>query len=230
VAELSFAYDTRQSTLPTTYTETAEQLLSSYNPLLNLGNYAVTKNEWIAQSVRPSLPADTARWRVSKIRYKAREHGADGGIFFVQLRNADGSNRPTGVIEQVRVLETMLDASYAWYTASFSGNHAIPPGSTVCIVFAWQRDGDACDVQYQLTAALGGDGTMFSSADAGATWSSGLAQDIAYEVYGHISRSNAPAYTYNLTSVRTALRVSGTTAPRLTTAARLFNQPEVPTP
>ena len=135
--EFALAFDKRAVLQPTTYTESAETLL--YNQtggLLNV-DFVIEANDWCGQYFVPTLPNGTAYWTIMRARYQATEHSSDIGMVRVQVRTANASGLPTGVVlDQVTLLESSLSSSYTWRDAYFTNATGLDPNAAHASSFA----------------------------------------------------------------------------------------------
>jgi len=229
VQELALTYDLRAVTVqPDAATkETGEYLLSGYDGSAAPGDYAIEDKVWIGQYFFPSLPADTVSWKVTRVMFKAREHGAAKGVTAVQLRTPDASNLPTTtVLAQVLMPESTLGAAYLWQTFSFGTVSGLSPAQGLCLVLALSTsDAHLADVQYN---APGGSNRLTTS-NAGSSWTKDAANSMIYYVYGTATTSTLPAAITRswLRRVNIIVRAGADAALRVETAARVLNEPEV---
>lgn len=231
VTQFQLTYDKKNQQRATTYTESAEVVLNSYDGagLLNLGDGVIESNTWYGQVFKPSLPADATHWRVTRARLKFKKHSSNEGYVRMQIRALNGTV-PGAVIEEGVVQESGMTSSYAWRELSCSNVSGRLPGSSLALVVQWVYDDEACDVQYQLLLAGGANAYLVKTTNSGSTWSTPAAQDMIYYVYGTYSTANPVAYDYWLKSVRCTLRSGSDNASRVHTTIRIANEPQVSGP
>jgi hypothetical protein len=230
--EFALAYDRRAELQPATYTESAESILyNNTGGLLNV-DFAVTKDDFCGQYFVPTLPNNTAYWRITRVRYYARRHSGDTGIAFVQVRTATANGQPEStVIDQATLRENSLDSSYAISESSFSSATGLAPNGGACIVFRWVNDADACDVLNKtLTLALLGGHKFISTSNAGTSWSGNAFRVMPLIVYGRSATKDPDQYKYYLQSVRLNLRAGADATARVCSSARILATPEVSAP
>jgi hypothetical protein len=228
VNEFALTYDKRSQQRSTTYTESGEIVLAAYDGLglLNLGDFAVDSSDFVGQYFLPTLPAQAASWRVTRVKFLARQHSGTTGEARVQLRTFS-SPTPQLILEEKIMSESSLPTSYQWQEFAFSGVSGRPPGTPLCLVIQWNKDTQACDVQYQLLGGLAANAGLVKTSNGGSSWSIPLAQDMPFYIYGTYSTQDPVAYDYWLTGVRCSLRCGNDTTSRVRTSMRLLNQPQV---
>lgn len=234
VRQFSLAYDTKSVQAATPDTESAEKVLFSYDNVLNLvlsGDLPITSTDWAGQYIKPTLASGTTAWRVTRVQFRARTHGAANGQANVQMRKSAGIYPSRTVVAQVSMLENTLTSSYQWKEVIFS-NATFTPTETGCFVVQWVSDAHACDVQIgNLSSALSN--TRFitgSESTNGTTWSSTALQAMQIYVYGTVTTSNPPTTRYYLTNVRASLSVGSNSRDQLFAGTQVLAEPEVTGP
>ena len=205
VREFALAYDRRGTLNPPGYTESAESILYSFTGGLLGSTNNIDSSNWIGQYFAPTLPNNAAYWRVTRVRYLAQTHGANGGITRVQLRSATPGGLP---------LE--------------GGKTTIDPSVGACVVFRWIKDADACDIQSKsVTLALLGGTQVVKTSNSGTSWTGNALSSLPLYVYGVVGTRNSDSYTYFLNNVRITLRSGADTSSRVMTNARVFASPQI---
>ncbi len=227
--DLSYAFTSATETYPGPPVEGAEQLLVSHDPLVTAATEIVDGNDWPGQYIDPTLPPDTLSWSVKRVTFRMRNAGILplAGTMLVQIRPADASNHPTGVVlEQVLFLHLLLFNTFSWQQFNFSNVNGLSPSERVCLVI---RDNlPPLNTQVQLDSA-GGSGLLITD-DAGVTWTHNGSKALQYYVYGTITQPgpDQAVTRQHLTSVRLALEAGDAdTALPIETSARTANLPEV---
>ena len=226
VQDLVFLYDWHVvSELVPTEVESPEVELARYSSASNPAGFAVTKLNWIGQYFVPTgLPAPATSWKVTRVKFQARKNGVDDGVTMVQLRTADASNLPSGLIlEQVPLAEASLAAGWIWETINFSNVEGIDPADGLCLVFEWISAVQAADIGYDP----GGLGRVTTS-DGGASWTS-PPDAMLYYVYG-TSMSPGPSntiYHNYLTGIRITIDTGTDASTRLETGVALLRVQEM---
>ncbi len=232
VHEFSLSYDLTTATEQPdpVANESAEYLLSSHDTPSSPADFAMTSKLWIGQYFFPSLPLETIEWRVTRVLFSARIHGANGGVVAVQLRTPDASNLPgTTVLEETLMYESSLGAEYLWEEFLFNGVSGLPPTDGLCLVLAMnQRDTHLADIQYDLAGGAG----LLTTSDGGRTWLSNAGQSMLYYVYGTATTLTTPDPITRewLHSVGIRLRAGADSATAIETATQVLNEPEVAAP
>ncbi|HWP41430.1 MAG TPA: hypothetical protein VNL70_10930 [Tepidisphaeraceae bacterium] len=233
VRELQFVYDRRSEAQATTYSESGEILLSSLDSLglLYLGDFAVDSSNWVGQYFRPSLPAGAVKWRVTRVKLRARSHGSASGQARIQIRAPrPGGPFPGVVLEEAVLYENTLSSGYTWQEFIFSSATERPAGSGACLVVQWQRDTHACDVQYQALFGSAPNADLVVTNNSGQSWSMPFGQDLCHYIYGTYSVADPAVYQHRLASVRYTLRCGGDASAAIQGTIRLFNEPSAPPP
>lgn len=207
--------------------ESAEQVLCSYDTPVVAADFAITETEWIGQYFFPSLAADVTAWKVTRVSFMARIHGADKGITAVQIRLPTGADLPSPtVLEEVLMYENSLGESYSWKEFAFSNVSGLSPTQGLCLVLALnKKEAHLADIQYDS----GGGSGRLTTTDAGSTWSSDAGQSMLYYVYGTVTTTTTPDPTIRqwLRSVGITLRIGKDPSGRVETATQVLNAPEV---
>ncbi|WP_428937604.1 prepilin-type N-terminal cleavage/methylation domain-containing protein [Fontivita pretiosa] len=233
VRVLQFVYDRRSQQLPTTCSESGEILLSSLDnvPLFYLGDFAIDSSNWVGQYFRPSLPAGAVKWRVTRVKLRARNHGSASGQARVQIRAPrPGGPFPGVVLEEMPLYENSLGGNYTWQEFLFSSATERPAGNGACLVIQWQRDAHACDVQYQALLASAPNADLVVTNNSGQSWSMPFGQDLCHYIYGTYSVADPAAYEHRLRSVQYTLRCGADASAVAQGTIRLLNEPSVPPP
>lgn len=234
VRQFALAYDVRSAQVTTPDTESAERTLFSYDNILNLllsADQAVTSTDWAGQFIKPTLAANATAWRVTRVQFRARTHGAANGQSLVQMRKAAGIYPSRTVVAQATMLESGLASAYQWKEVSFAGA-TFAPTEAGCFLVQWVSDAHSCDVQVgNLTSALASGRLITGNESATTTnWSGNTLQAMQLYVYGTVTTSNPPATRYYLTNVRGALRIGTNTRDQMSGGTQVLAEPEVSGP
>ena len=231
VQEFDLSYDLETiSKQITPENESPETLLSSYWSLFYLADYSINNSQWYGQYFFPSLPADTISWKVTRVEFYARVHGAAKGECRVQLQLPSAGKFPSGVVlEQKTLLESTLLDTYSKQQFDFSSVSNLSPDKGLCLVFKWIFDADACDIRGRYTGAGTPDSHVVKSTNAGASWISLDNHSLLYWVYGTVTTAGEPQIqqTYFLRKVNIKLRTGNDNQSSVYTAAEILNKPEV---
>jgi len=231
VQEFRLDYVIRTEPLPESYSEGPESLLGSYDSSVGLADQRINSSYAIGEYFMPTLPADAKSWRVTRVRFQARIHGASIGETRVQLRLPDSSNLPGDtIVDQVAMIENELGYGYAWKEFAFANAGGLNPAKGLCLVFKWAGDADSCDIRYQSYNAWASNANLVLSTNGGTSWSSPFAQEILFYVYGRATLPDPPAYQYVLTNVQLALRTGTIPTTRVNSSVQVLSQPLVDAP
>lgn len=230
VTEFALAYDKRATAAATTYTESAEMLLYSYNPTTSLGDATVQSNSWFAQYFIPTLPASATSWRVTRVQLMVAKRSNAVGQTQVQLRTTSGTTPTSAVLEETALMESTLTSSYVWKDFNYTNLVTLPPSAGMCIVLKWISDTESCDTRYQTSGSTAANAVFLKSTDGGSTWTPQTGQSLLFYVYGKVKTPDPVVYTYNLRTINITLRGAGDTSARLNTSIRIQNEPLVTGP
>jgi prepilin-type N-terminal cleavage/methylation domain-containing protein len=230
VQEFQLVYDKRSKALPTSYSESAETLLASYDTVLDLDDWSVSDNNWIGQYFQPILPANTTSWKITRVKFQASHTLKSNGQTYVQICYSSAGLPVSAVLDQVTLLENTLPGSASWQQCSFSNASGIPPSTGLCLVFQCAANSPSCNIQYQTLGALANGAYLVTTTDGGSSWSGLPTQAMPYYVYGTITTPDSVVYQYTLTDVRASLRAGSDSLARATTSIRVFNEPQVAGP
>jgi len=211
---------------PPTENESAEMLLASRTAATDPRDYALTKNDWLAQRIAPSLPAEAVAWRVTRVLVKARLHGGTAGVTAVQLRLPDSSGLPsTTVLAEVPMYESRLAGAYLWQEFRFDTG-GLRPGQAICLALVCRGpDPHLADVRYD-NAATGG---MCLTDDGEDDWWDRFNDTLLYALFGTVTTRTDPDPVTRrmLRRVRIRLRTGPDQATAVETSARLLGDVEI---
>ncbi len=204
-------------------TEGNEIELAKYAPMMYSGkDYPLTNSDWVGQYFKPVLPVDTESWRVTRVVFRAKEHGPTGGLTLVQMRTVDASKLPTStIIEQSVMIETDLNSSYTWRQFIFGNVANISPGDGLYLVLQWVQSTHSADIEYVSDPA-----GLVTTTDGGSNWNFNSDKSLIYYIYGKVTKPGEKAYP--ISSVKIGLNTSLAETTRLQTTALLLNQPFAP--
>ena len=221
----SFAVTTDLSqTTSTASVESSEQLLFSRAPTLPIA-YAIKTAQWTGQYVVPSLPSNTTSWKVTRVRIPARFKGATGGQTRVQIRNQSGGV-PLTVVDEAMMLESSLTSSFVTNEFSFTKATNLPLGG-ICLVLQWDKDADACEVQYESLLSILAAGNRVISTTSGASWTAQSLQCLACEIYGTYTTPGTSSTVKKLRALNFTVKSDAALAGTVTTTIRFINLPTV---
>ena len=232
VEHMDLTYEIREITeeIPSQPNESAEMELSGYEDLDKLADFRVTISNWIGQCFLPVLPPDVLSWRITRVRLQAQRTGGGGGVSMVQLRPADGNDRPSStVLAAVPMYESDLAKSYTWQELSFSNAPWMDPSQELCLVISQiGKGGGSAEINYDNQGGSG----LVRTTDGGATWTRDTGRSVLYHAYGTMTTVAPPIIEkrYLLTGARITLEVGSSPPARVLTSTEILNQPEVAVP
>jgi prepilin-type N-terminal cleavage/methylation domain-containing protein len=225
------AYDKRAVAAPPTMSESSEQVLIAHvisGPML--ADQRINSTSWAGQYFKPTLPAGTASWRITRVSFKARIHGTNLGATKIQIRTTSGGLPTSTVLDEAILSELGLGVTYGLQTLNFTRLSGLTPGISLCLAMQWQSDADSCDIQYQMASTTSPNTYMVMTTNGGSTWAPQTLFDIPFIVYGTMSTTGPTTYRYFLTNVRCSLQAGAVDQSRITTSVRVLNEPEVAGP
>jgi hypothetical protein len=197
--------------------------------LLNLGAFAVSKQNGIGQTFKPSLPGGVTHWRVTRALLSLSRSGTADGEARVELRRVQGTT-PGVILDEAPLYESDLGTGMAWRESSFRQAEPCPADAALCLVVRGLSDSNACNVEFESLLASASDGAMIRTGNGGTSWSAPLGQDLRYYVYGTYSSPNATGLDYWLTLVSCTVQSGGDRQGRISTTIRVLNEPQVSGP
>ncbi len=205
-------------------TESAEIELAKYPTAVVSSNFEIKKNNWIGQYFQPTLPADTISWRVTRVVFRAMEHGPKDGETLVQLRVFDEITQlpTTTILEQTTMFESNLSGGFTWQDFAFSNVAGLSSTDHICLVLEWVQSTTSATIEFDLTA--GSD--RLTTADAGANWNLDTGSSMLYYVYGKVTQPGPGPFPVHLVNI--SLDAGTLEAVPLYTAAVLLNEPGAP--
>ena len=208
---------------------TAEQLLFAYETSSSQSDEDVKFDKWIGSRVSPVLPADATSWRVTRAEVRVKRE-TSGQRIYLQLRPAT-ENTPGALLEETSLDATTLSTTTSWVPFSFSGDTALAPSQSVCLVLA------ATSGQFPVKARYASGGVsntrvnLVRSSNQGGAWTSESDKALLIRVYGTVDSANSSAtLVHYLTHVGIRIQVGADSKALVRAGCPLFNLPEVPAP
>lgn len=214
-----------------TENESGETELRSYNASTSLGNFKVKSGRWGGVYFRPTLPADTITWKITRVVLMAGSEGPADGVNTVELRKARSDWQPrTTVLASAPLLEATLSSAYAWHSISFATPAVLEPTDAVCLIIRYVANGESCKLRYRTSGTSTVNLALMESTDQGASWSIDAGASLLFYVYGTVTTPGPPEVivTKYLTRARVTLRVGTDDTTRVETSAPVFNAPVLP--
>lgn len=229
VHEFSLIGHNRAVSMPTTYTDSPEILLASFNNPANATttDWGVATKNWIGEYILPSLPSATS-WKITKVKFNVKQNGTNNGTTLVQIRSASGGKPTTTVLDSQSMLEnTLTTPGYSQKTFSFTNVPATEPGTGLCIVLRFSVNSPSCLVQYLASGASSGSNTLVSTTNSDAGWTVGAGKSMLFEAWGTYRTQDPQAYQYFLQDIRCSLRSGTNSLGRVEKSVRVLNEPQV---
>jgi len=231
VREFCLSYDTEtiSEELPQT-NESSETLLISYTSSMDYCDYSIKQGQWYGEYFRPALPADAISWKVTRVKFYAKQAGGIGGLTKVQLQTPTTGHLPSGIVLAERnFYESILPLLYLQYELSFEEVSGLSPQQGLCLVFRWASDAEACKLLGQNKNVTATNLSLARSTNQGITWLQLSGQSLLFSVYGTVTTAGAPQIqdTHYVDAVHIQLRAGNDSQSIVQTAARVLNRPEV---
>lgn len=224
---LEYTLRSESETYPGAVFESSEFLLTSRLNTVN-DEYDVKEKEWVAQAVKPNLPAEALSWRLTRFKFSAASKGPKKGVTAVQVRLPAANGLPgTTVLDTQLMAESALSESYSWQEFSFSNAGGIAPETSIYVALVnYVKDADLCRVEYDDKSPTT---RMAQTNDKESKWEIKAEQDMKHSAYGTYAYEGPPqtAERRYLTSVQMRLQAGAESTSLMHTAARTPNEPEV---
>jgi hypothetical protein len=153
-------------------------------------------NNWATQYVRPPLPANAVSWSLTKIRLVLGQSGSATGSFYIGIRTADASLRPTSTVLGFQTIsESWLPISPGWYEVAIGPITGLAPTQGICInVRGTSSSGKDCVVQYvQGSSAQPFNSHFFTTSNGGSFWTApNDTKDMRFILYGTVTTISDP--------------------------------------
>src|SRR5207248_7692706 len=105
-------------------TGSAEQSLIAHNGSggRNIKSYSVTSKSWPCEYFKPTFPAATTSWKITKLKLMLARNGSAIGNITVQIRTVDSNHLPTSTVLASTIVNVALLSTTAGYVdVAFSG-------------------------------------------------------------------------------------------------------------
>ncbi len=191
VQGLDFSYVVRPGP---TQAVSAERLIADFTSHAGATSSTTTATgtSWVAQILRPSLAANAATWKATRIRLQLRMSGAPDASLRVSIVSLNSDNTPgTTVYASVDVKESTLSGALRMEDITLTTCDPIPAGRAVAIVVQGISGATAaCDVGHLVSATPTMPFNLWraTSANGGGSWQGyGQVQNCVFEVYGTVT-------------------------------------------
>lgn len=228
--DLDFDMSLLGSSVTPAANESEETLLASNVGAKNRYGWTITNTAWVGQHFRPTLPANTATWKITRVELLVRTSGTNDGIARVELRYPGVGWWPTGaLIADAHILERELSPGFLWRTINLTSTPAINAASGATLVVKWLASSPALDVQGQTSKTIQADYGLLSTSNGGTSWTPASNQGLLFKVYGTATAASKPtvARLYSVNSVHIKLRAGTNESASVETTVPLPNEPEV---
>lgn len=185
--------------------ESDELLLISYYPARwwrHDKNYKVEDlTKWCAQYFEPTLPNNTLSWKITRVKFAAKQEDWADCTLGIQIRGATHKEVPDDtIIEEVSLPESALHPWwYAWVEVSFSSVTDLDPDKGYCLVIAHTggpSNREAARVLYiERARNMPRDTHWTKTGDAGDHWDKKTnKKDMLFYVYGKVTTEGPPEW------------------------------------
>ncbi len=226
---LSYDLETISTEIPQG-NESAETLLIAYSDATASTDYTIKDTQLYSEYFRPTLPGDALRWKVTRVRFTAKQSGIASGQTRVQLQMPTTGGLPTGtVLEEKLVQESSLPLAYAVQELTYTQVSNLSPQQGLCLVFRWQSDTESCKLLGKNSGVTATNIALAKSTDRTASWSSQSGESLLFSVYGTVTTAGTPQIqnTYYLNAVSIRLRTGTDQQATVQSRVRILNRPEV---
>ncbi len=203
--------------------ESAELELISYDSLSDLGSAHVHFDLWWGQYFKPTLPADTIEWKVTRVKFKAMQD-LDALPTTVELRKPKPGLTPGSIVlDDATLAAAVLTPAFKWHELPLIANY-LSPDEGLTLVFR-NSSGRSAQLESQIDfVTQPGIGLVMGTPAWGALQAN---QSLLFYVYGtHTTPGTALDTRTYLTGVEIEIQ-TGTEESEFETAVALFHRPEI---
>ena len=175
-----------------TEVESAEEVLIFHNGAAgsNIKTFAVSTTAFPGQYFKPTLPANTVSWKITKLKLMLARNGSAITTLQVQVRTADASQKPTTtVLSTASVSAVSLSSTAGYVDVPMNSLSGLDPAQACCIVLKAPASPSPALLSWDNASA---DSGMYysTSADSGATWTTPTGTSaMQFYVYGTYTTS-----------------------------------------
>lgn len=224
---VALSYDTATASDAPVNVTGAETVLATYTGILGLGNQTIDDTHLAASCFTPNMPAGAVSFAVTRASLTMKSNSTPTGVNLIQIRGAANGLPTAKIYDQAVLLESALPTTQANKTVTFTGNVAIPAGSSIALAVACEANSPSGTVQTSsLSVSLAGY-TYGTSSDAGITWTGTSFKQLYFTVYGTVTTQTAGAKITRCTNARCELSTPGGRA-TLAAGTHLINEPKAP--
>ena len=174
VRDFSLTYDLQTiSTQIPQGNESAETLLIGYDSSQDYHDYPIQDTEWYSEYFRPTLPGNAVSWKVTRVRFQAKQAGFASGETRAQLQTPTAGGLPSGIVlEEQTFDENLLPLLYLVQEATYTQVSGLSPQQGLCLVFRWRAGAEACKLLGQDRSVSAANIALLKSTDRSVSWSS----------------------------------------------------------
>ena len=194
------AFNLNLSSLSFTPLESQEMVLASYDHSTGASSrdFNLDGSHLCAAYFAPSLPVNAVAWKITRVKFVARQKDSPTGTLAVEIRTASSGGLPTTtVIGSQSLSETALLVAYAWTEVQFSNLSGLNPASGCCLVIRQPvSGGSAATINYEQNgSAMNANACWLTSGNSGGSWSApNTTQEMRFYVYGTVSTQGPPLW------------------------------------
>ena len=210
--------------------ESPETLLISYDCSTDYKDYTIRDTELYSEYFRPTLPADAVSWKVTRVRFYAKQSGLPGGETKVQLQTPTAGGLPSGVVLEERTFhESLLPLLYLMQEMTYTQACNLSPQQGLCLVFRWVADAEACKLLGRDKNVTTPNLALLKSTDRTVSWSTQAGQSLLFWVYGTVTTAGTPQiqHTYYVNAISLRLQPDPDDLTTVQTSVRVLNRPQV---
>ena len=231
VQQFGLAYQLRDTynTLPQTQVS-GERVQCTYASAVVAKDCTIMEDQWFTQTLDPSLPAGTMKWKVTRVEFYAKQVGDTTGECKIQIQPLTRGGMPSGVIlEEKTLLESTLQTAYAKQVLTFTSVQDLTPDEKLCLVFKWVSGTEACAISGDDSAQGVNAKALFMSTDQGRTWSEQTNESLVFTVTGTVTTQTGTQIQtlHYVNAVDATIQVNTEDRFSMVSSARLLNRPEV---
>jgi prepilin-type N-terminal cleavage/methylation domain-containing protein len=179
--------------------ESAEMVLTSFDSSAGgtQKDYEINNTTWCAEYFKPTLPINVVSWKITRVKFVAKQNAPSTETLSVEIRAADANSLPSASsLETVAVPETALPTSYGWVEVPFMNVANLNPKTAFCLVLrnAASSGKPAC-LQYQDGGTLSANAGWDITSNGGSAWvGPNNYAEMRFYVYGTVSTLGPPLW------------------------------------
>lgn len=223
---LTYTTFTTTEIYPGPLTESAESLLMSHDTASDLNEEHVHYDQWWAQYFKPALPSEAVAWRVTRVRFMAKDDNDElPTTLSLRLPNANFTPSET-IVDSTSIDPAAVTGDHQWLEKSFTNAGGLAPETGLCITFT-ANAGNTCKLRVRDKNVV-----MANAAwvEGNPDWQTPVTNEaLLFYVYGTHSYigPDQTATREFISGVRIKLQPTDDAATAIITSAYLLNEPEV---